>query len=228
MDAKWSTFCDSDIVSVAKIVASFRSQIDLFAGDLELEVRVGQMENGRFVPGVPSQKFEEMEKKLLSNSELKNSDWKEHSDFFWNSQSGPVRSRVEYDVDTLEVAVTHSRKEVICKQDVLLCDGVTARVSFSKEHPVIVDDINFCTPWLVRIQQRKQVLWGRENVSWRYELSRTWSAPTRTDVEIARNSQESQNEVEIEVEPVYVRSRSDEFVAESILLKAAQLYFQKL
>ena len=60
-------------------------------------------------------------------------------------------------------------------------------------------------------------------VVWSYELSRTWSAPSRTAVEHLQHEQEPVYEVECELVDeggAYLAAHTDEAVARSLLLKA--------
>lgn len=224
-----------------------RSFLDLPEGEGELEVRLGSVQNGRFVPGVSRSVFHRLDSDMQKLSFLaSNGKWEESSDFHYVTSSGTraedrraIRTRVFYSPDALRVHTEHVEK--VTRGKIFLSpetdeagrDGVergegetTARVAVSWEKP-IADPPLQVIPTHVRIRQRKTFEDVRDGcVAWRYELSKTWSGSNRAFVEHAQRATEPLYEVECELvdqNRSFSSSRSLGRVCRSIRMKTKAL-----
>ena len=121
---------------------------------------------------------------------------------------------------------THTHKKNI---ETLLLRGTgddVGRISLNvEEHvselPVMV------LPTHVRIQQRKSFVDERDgDVVWSYDISRIWSAGSRSSVEHLQHVSEAKYEVECELKDAkanYISSLTDCEVAESLMTKMQNL-----
>lgn len=212
----------SDLVSA---VASFRA-----AANGELEVRLGRHTGGCFVAGVERDVFDQLERDMLDAPALQaDSHWVEIADYFYNTPQGErARTRIHTDTERIELRKEHIVKErvhsLVLQRPEDRSDA--CRVSVSTERPLATPPQS-CIPTHVRIQQRRRFLDVRDGrVVWAYELSRTWSASSRSVVEHAQHMTEPVYEVECELVDEgghYCAARSDEEVAASLLVKARML-----
>ena len=198
---------------------------------VELELRLGSYVDGRFVPGVPRDVFEQLESELAQCSSLDAEEtWTELVDYHYVSHQHPLRTRVEFDVKTIQLQTSHVVKEV---QSSLVLRGVeeetgrqACRVACASERPQ-AQPPQSCVPTHVRIKQRRVFRDVRDGkVVWSYELSKTWSAASRSAVEQLQHHVPPTYEVECELVDqgdAYLGAHSDAYVAESILLKAQVL-----
>jgi len=220
---------------VLECVSAFRTE-----KHAELEIRMGTYAHRKFCPGISKEVFDQLERDLAESPALtQDVGWIEVVDYFYTNQRGEmVRTRVEYDADRMEVSKQH-----VCKHTVLsvvlrrdldrggICDNddsddEVCKVSFAIETPVVDPPVT-CMPTYVRIKQRKCFRDVRDgNLVWSYELSKTWSANNRSAVEHLQLLSEPVYELEVELadeHKAYIRARSDEQVAASVLLKAKML-----
>ena len=167
----------------------------------ELELRVGRWDGGRFVPGVSREVFEQLERDLTESHLEGDGGWKEFVDYHYHTAAhgGRARSRIEFDSDRME-----RRKQHVCKEQrhslVLqrLDNSEACRLAWSYEIPLVTPPAE-CMPTHVRIQQRRRFVDRREGkVVWMYELSKVWSANTRSGVEYMQHNSDPAFEVECE------------------------------
>lgn len=195
----------------------------------ELEIRVGRYVNGRFVPGVERTDFEQLSVDLQNAPTLEDGDaWTEVMDYHYTTRDAKTRTRVTFDSQLMKVDTCHVNK-VGVQENVFqhVGDENTAfRVAFSTETPVL-DPPSVCIPTYVRIKQRRtfrDVRGGK--VVWLYELSKTWSASSRSGVEHAQHMVPPVYEVECELVDEggdYMKTHCDENIARSIFLKSQLL-----
>lgn len=212
--------------AVSEIVKEFRDMMRSNPPDtIELEVRLGVIgKDGHFKTAVPRETIDAAVHMLSSNPTAETIDWHEQQDFFWTNESGEtVRSRSSYDTDSLKIGVESVTKTRI-SQVTMRHGDMAIRVSLSKEAPHLVTAPT-CSTDSVRIQQRKTFWWGRDDPrTWRYDFSLTWKGDTKSAAEHERWHSDPQYEVEVElIAKSYLATRSNEFVAHSLLMKAADL-----
>lgn len=215
----------SDLAAhVERLVGAFRTQ----GGDAELEVRLGTFRAGRgFVAGVCETVFAQLERDMGDASTLRvEHDWRELVDFHYVLPNGAhARTRVEVDCQRIDMKKTHVVKA--CVGSVVYgrgSDDEAGRVACATETPLATPP-EMCMPTIVRVQQRKTFVDVRDGqAAWRYELSRTWSGPTRIAADHAQANLPPTLEVECELaHGAYLDARTDRQVAESMLLKTALL-----
>jgi hypothetical protein len=219
---------DAMLGDVARAVRSFRAHHPSRCG--ELEVRLGNTKgDGSFGPGVSDDTFLELERDLEEAVQLtSDARWQEIIDYFHSTSTGSaIRTRVEFDHETMLMTQTHIEKRPLHTMTASIGHVSGAcRLCVATETPVsdlpVASVVNF-----VRVKQRRR-FWDRrdDNVVWVYELSRTWSATTRDAVEEAQKREPPVFEVECELmdaQGTYLAQRTDECVARSILLKMAML-----
>lgn len=201
----------------------------------ELEMRLGTWSNdGSFSPGVSREVFEQLERDLLDSPGLTIADphYLEVVDFHYiTGRDERARTRVEFDATNMELKREHTRKrahtDVVLKRCEEAGGGAEAcRVAFSRELP-LESPPTACIPTHVRVKQRRRFFDVRDNcIVWSYELSKTWSANSRTAVEHLQHHAEPTYEVECELVDeggAYLGTRTDAQVAASIALKARLL-----
>lgn len=211
-------------------VRLFRSQH--VVGGCEMEIRMGQVNaNGVFVPGVTREVFEQLERDLQESPELEGErKWIEMVDYhFTTSDNTNVRTRVEFDANRMEMKRSHVVKQTQSHVVVKRTEddsGERCRIVYATEIPYTTCP-GACIPTYVRVKQRRAFRDVRGgSVVWSYELARTWSAGSRSAVEHLQHMSEPVYEVECELVDVsggYLETRSDETVAESMVLKAQLL-----
>lgn len=197
----------------------------------ELELRLGAYVDGHFTSGVTRTVFHQLEQDMLKDPNLVGDPhWVEVVDYFYSTKKHDrIRTRVEYDSATMSMSTTHTCKQR--QQNVigrwLQCSSEEAcRVVVSSEIPV-TDVPETCVTTFVRIKQRRQFRDVRDGkVVWLYDLSRTWSAPSRSAVEYVQQTQEPTYEVECELLDEggsYLKGKTNEQVCASVLYKIAML-----
>lgn len=220
---------------VTRIVEQYRALKATHGDEAELEIRLGSYgENGRFLPGVSKQVFEQLEMDMIDDPQLTMpcDTWSETVDYHYSGASGdPVRTRVSVDsqrmaLDTVHITKTNVARAVVGRVD--MGDNDVARVCLSHEIPV-TDPPASCVPTHVRIKQTKafhDVRSGGMGLVWAYELSRTWSGNTRAVVEHRQHMSEPIYEVEcelIDASGAYTASVCNEDLADSVLAKSRAL-----
>lgn len=194
----------------------------------ELEVRLGSYAEGRFVPGVSKEVFDQLESDLQLLELDADPGWTELVDYHYTTgRNQQMRTRVTFDTDRIELGREHVAKRS-CESAMLCRDGSSegCRVAVSDEPPV-VEVPSTCMPTLVRIKQRRCFRDVRAGaVVWSYELSKTWTAVSRSAVEHLQHHQAPVFEVECELVDcgrAYTDGYGDEHIAASLLLKAKGL-----
>lgn len=206
--------------------------------ELEIELRFGSIgENGKFVPGVKREFMDMTICRLNTNSACKTTEWIEHEDYFYSIETPngkqQVRTRVSFDSFELKILKQHVAKRRLAAVTIQTGD-VAFRVSLSRETPVEESLIPISvTTDLVRIQQRKSILWSRSEqkvIPWCYESSLTWSGQTKSKVEAVRwmpNSCNYEFEIELDLKSPYSKTHSPDYLARSLLMKATDFLDSK-
>ena len=221
---------DADIeASTQALVQCVQQFRDAVPGTLELEARLGVYTDGNFRPGVSKKVFEDLERDLEDSTTLIGDlGWMEHVDYHYTTKEQKARTRVEFDREKLSMRTTHTVKQVL--RSIVFRrreEGDEAfRVATATEEP-LVDPPKSCLPTFVRIKQRRRFQDVRnDNVVWSYELSRTWSATSRSAAEYRQQTMDPVYEVECELHDMsraYIGSRKDEEISTSLLMKAKML-----
>lgn len=200
-------------------------------GELELELRLGTLGGrGSFVPGVSRDFMDTAIARLQTNPDCTASEWAEHEDYFYSldvdGKKEQVRTRVSFDPFEMKVGREHTIKKrlgVATGQS----GNLALRVVLSREVRVDEKSIPVSVETdIVRIQQRKKVSWSRDgkqgNAPWHYEFSITCSGATKSEAEGLR-AKECVYELEIELDLAssYAVGHGADYLARSILLKAA-------
>lgn len=201
--------------------------------ELEIELRFGRVgEHGNFVPGMPREFIDNAIRRLMTNPDCRSSEWTEHEDYFYSIDTAPgdrqqVRTRVTFDPYELCIKVAHVRKKRLASV-MLQAGDVALKIALSRETPVSASLLPTASETdMVRIQQRKSILWSRQKSKsppWRYESSLTWTGVTKSEVESTRYNQggcTNEFEIELDLKSPYVACHSSKYLAESMLLKAA-------
>ncbi|OUU55346.1 MAG: hypothetical protein CBC12_00580 [Candidatus Puniceispirillum sp. TMED52] len=210
---------------VSEVVSDFRKK----KKNGELEIRIGKYINGKFIPGVERHEFDQLITDMQSAPTLEGEEtWSEVLDYHYNTRDVKTRTRVTFDSENMNVKTEHITKvtENECVLEHSSEDENAFRVSFASETPVN-DPPNVCIPSYVRIKQRRRFKDVREgNLVWCYELSKTWSANSRSAVEHAQHMVAPVYEVECELvdeNGSYMSANTDVKIARSILMKSQLL-----
>ena len=207
----------TSIRAVAALVGMYRELIKT-DGELELEVRIGRKINDKYVAGTERAFMDSAMRLMQTNDDMIVSPWKEHHDMFLAAPCSGVRVRVEFDTSHLEIQRTMVRKTCI-KSAIVRSNDAMVKVSLNREAPVN----DHLVPVIVntehvRIQQRRSYTY---HSNWQYDFSMTWSGRTKSEAERSQQLDDPTFEMEIElIAGSYVAVHTDEFVAESLLLKA--------
>lgn len=197
----------------------------------ELEIRVGTLcGDGTFVAGMNSDEFEQLHREMEVEASLESeeSEWRQVVDYHYVAPSGErVRTRVECDLQGLTMNTSHITKTTLHDEIVTVQDRSSAcRVACAREVPILSPP-QACFPTHVRVKSRRR-FWDKrdDRVVWVYELSRTWSGPSRVVVEGKQQTEAPVYEVECELideQGVYLSAHDDDYVARSLVLKASSL-----
>ena len=199
--------------AVTRIVAEYRK---LRAENLEFELRFGRFQNGQFKAGVTRQMIDKCLTMLQTNPDIKRTDWKEHSDFYYMFHGEQIRTRVTYDSDDLKlVSVSVKKNRIMSTSFPVGNDDLAVRISLSEEIPCTTVSSMTNTDH-VRIQQRREFIYG----SWRYHFSLAWAGKHKTEAELDQHNNEPTFEIEIEMDPTYLTHNGNEYTALSCIMKA--------
>lgn len=196
----------------------------------ELEVRLGTVDavTGNFTTGVGISTFEQLERDM---SDVLSCDrvWREIVDYYYlNAEGGTIRTRVTFDNERMAMESHHIEKKTLSQAIVVRSDDPTdaARIVCSVETPVHSPPTSALINY-TRVKQQKRFTDCRDgNVVWNFELSKTWSAPTRDAVEYQQHHTEPTYEVECELVDTtgtYMSQKSTSDVAASLLMKMKML-----
>lgn len=234
----------SAVVACAGLIRKLRALVEERTDTdqmYELEARFGlyQPETRHFVPGINFENMSQMEKMLLSFDGWDNvsEGWVYTQDYFYCVEGKQYRTSVLYNtgasptitqrvhifksvIDKIDLKSTPMKSKAILEQmhkAPLVCDikvGLSSeKILQEKDIPALVE------PHLLRFKQRR---WF-EIRGWRYDLTKTWQAKTRAEME-RQQMHDPVCEFEIEcsnIEALLCKPyHSDEYIATSLLLKA--------
>lgn len=198
--------------------------------DWELEARFGRIERGRFLPGVRRQTMDRLIKMMQSSSYFTEEEkgWTEMHDFFYRDERGRnVRTRVLFDPNrmttVLQTAVTEKMESYLLSHNTPSPHPMDVRVGLKTETPVdSASSHPSVSPHHVRIKQHRRFRYE----GWAFDFSITWSGSTKTEAEQRQASSDPpQYEVEVELvdREAYFQTRTDQYLASSLLLKMHDL-----
>ena len=213
------------IPSIARVVEEYAKN-----PTQELEVRLGTLTQGRFESHV-SNAFMNAVISLLDTNPIDTWDtsWEQMHDYFYTHRGTPIRTRVTFDTQNLAIRTHHIHKKNVSTHSYTssCSDTPDLRVSLAQETVIPPEQLpNQVLPTFVRLRQRKSYFIGpsRESPTWRFDFTMSWDDSTRDGAERKQKTGQPIYEIECElVDPSYVRSRSYEHVAVSMLLKITDL-----
>ena len=208
---------------VKKLVTKLRKQ-----RGLELELRLGKIKTHTFETGVDLEFFEEVKTELEGCPDLHSGEtWTEEMDVFFVQGKRSLRTRVTYPSQTMIVQPVTVEKTRVSHVDFTVKAPFDIRISLEQETPIPVNDLDpVVEPTLVRLKHVKRYYLKRNDVdTWCFVLSRTWTAPTRTQVEEKQHNEIPVYEIECELvdTKVYMDDNTDHHVAESLMMKGCDL-----
>lgn len=215
-------------------------------GDMELELRLGQVVDGRFVPGVNPEWFETITNRMRRFASWDRVDeWVEMEDATFDVGDRSIRQRRLTDPRTCGVRLETIEKSQVCHEDIvlapqgdtrvlsqLIASDVTAiRISCAREKPVDCTKLPFSVkPTYVRVQQRLGFLVNSSTVrgaAWYFQCSRTWVTDTHESAVTVQSTQQATCEIEVEwIPPTDLGVEFDATdVAVALLSKADSLLY---
>lgn len=193
--------------------------------EYELEARFGTIVQQKFVPGVSRSLMDDIIDKMQKSSFVRgDSEWKEEQDVYYEHNGRYMRTRVQYDSNTMTVTSSTTEKvPVVPPVDCLHrvgdeMGGLDVRLSLKTEH-IVESPPLWVNPTLVRIKQRRRFV--TENELWAFDFSMTWSGRSKSEAEASQMKDDAVFEIECELidVPRAMAQRSNEYLALSILLK---------
>ena len=197
--------------------------------EVELEVRFGNIYDGRFVAGVTRENIDGAVALLSTNPTLlASSDWHEFHDFYFDvGGRGSVRQRSLFDSNALCIEKAIVTKERLVDVVVPHSQGAF-RVSLSREVPVDVAKLPSAVGTThMRIQRRRRFTYVPRGGTalCHYDASVVFSGANKTAAEQAQLRCEPSFEFEIEfVDASYFVRHDAAYGARSILMKACDMY----
>lgn len=234
--------------NVADVIHSLPSLSEaekLPSGVFELESRFGTHNSvtGDFQTGVSRQFFQQTLRLFQQYEDWqKITPWQEVVDYFYEvklkTTNVPVtvRTSVFVDSETRELKTQHIRKHAQKKVDIQTnCQRLKLydiRVSLNYEETLPSGILpSTIQPSFVRIKNRQRFWYARERVQdplWVFDMTRSWSGKTKTEVEQAQKMDKTIYEIECEaLNPVkyFNLAKQDELYASaSLLLKTTRLF----
>lgn len=222
------------VARVARMVAAKRRSPET----LEFEARFGSIhaERGAFVPGVDRVTMDEIVELLQGSSYcVSDEDWQEEHDFFFLDGKGcAMRTRVTFDSDSMVLRRETSQKRVLDRVDAetrlhgVRQTGMDVRCMLKTETPVDESEVpQAVSTTHVRIKQRRRFRLVSPDGSprWAFDFSMAWSGRTKTEAEQMQATKDPCFEIECELldEGEYFHSKSDSYIAESLLCKMHDL-----
>lgn len=214
---------------INKCISSLTEIIELsrHTKDCELEARFGLC-GEKFIAGVDRKTMDSIVTMMTNSSYVKGDEvWVEEHDFYYDYDGKKIRTRVNFNTDTMNISTESTEKKLIHSIDCLhLINGITrgpndVRISLKTEKKVfaVPPSVNST---LVRIKQRRRFV--TLNNVWAFDFSMTWSGKTKTDAETNQMNNEPIYEIECELlDNSYFTTHSNDYIAASILLKMHDL-----
>lgn len=192
--------------------------------EYELEARFGKIKNGKFIPGVERVVMDEIIEMMQKSTFVKCEDeWKEEMDLYFTYNDRQLRTRVQYDSNSMNVTPQTTEKKLITqpcdyKHQFIDHEGdLNVRLSLKSEKDIKIPPLS-TNPHLVRIKQRKRFV--TENKIWAFDFSMTWSGKSKSEAELSQMNDEAIFEIECEcIDTSVLDIKNDTYIATSILLK---------
>lgn len=212
---------------IKECVPSTQSLVEIFREnrDYELEARFGKFnDDGKFIPGVDRVTMDEIIEMMQKSNFVKCEDeWKEEMDLYYYHNDRQLRTRVNYDSNSMHVTSSTTEKKMIltpCNY-MHMIDGeqgnLNVRISLKTEIDIKIPPLSV-NPYLVRIKQRKRFV--TDNKIWAFDFSMTWSGRSKSDAERSQMQDEAVFEIECEcIDPSVLDLKDNTYVAASLLLK---------
>lgn len=193
--------------------------------DCELEARFGNIVCDKFHPGVNRVFMDSIIENMQKSAFVRGDDeWKEEMDVYFEHEGRQLRTRVKYDSNAMNVIPETTEKKMVARSIDFVhkiderIGGMDVRISLKTEkditnHPLSVK------PYLVRIKQRRRFV--TENDTWAFDFSMTWSGESKSAAEYSQMNDDAMLEIECELLDTdrYLKQKSNEYIAASILLK---------
>ena len=205
------------------VVESARDTMDT-SGSPELEVRLGTIsEDGSFVPGVELPFFREcIDACDAFDSWTSVRDWTSTTEFLYTHEGHQMRT-----VRDDKGEVSHFSKQAVTRCDLSLRHAVqgaptAARVGLSIEATKGQGELPVSVlPTFVREKSRKSYVSG----AFRWDFTRVYQGSNRAEIDAAIAEDRAIYEVEVELQDYtgYSSLHTDEYVAESMLMKTIDL-----
>lgn len=197
----------------------------------ELEARFGILSSSCFQSGVTREEMNRIVQMMEGSSFLKRDDqsWNEQHDVSFRWKGEAYRTRVLFDATNMKICPSTIKKKKVGYADIsqvaynnIHCFDL--RVGLKEEIPIPNDLLtSICIqPDHFRIKQttRFLTLCG----TWAFDLSTVWEGKTKTEAEKKQMKTDPSFEVECELaDPSSLSSKSDRYVAASLLLKMHDL-----
>lgn len=188
---------------------------------LEFEARLGYYK-GHFVTNVGESFFNRIHDWVAKCPDITQTEKTEHHDFTYIHNGERLRTRVIFDAMDMNM-----KKHTVYKQrikDVTLNaqngSGLCTRIQLSSETPYLGTLPSVTSTEHMRIVQRKSYTIG----PWRYDFSKVCEGKNRMEAEENKENCKFHYEIECElVDLSYLKTRNNEYVAESTLLKMTDL-----
>ena len=194
----------------------------------ELEAKLGRIEGGKYLNGLPESVFQAAVRKLASNpKQIVRRDAEEQHDFFLPTIAGEVRMRVQCDSKEMVMKRSFVQKRKVA-ETVFFAGKNAVKITVAVENPMAPTE-TVATPTFVRIKQRQSFEYPRPAPTWKYDLSLSWSGRTKTEAETSRSRSEPPcREVEVELaDDTYLSRHTEETVAKSLLMKANDFLLER-
>lgn len=218
-----------DIYSNVKNMLQCRTQYIKNKKNIEFEARMGiiDVSSGKFSPGCSKEDMENLlgkfERAQCGTFEV--SGWEESCDTFFHAPgiSSQVRATSWGDSEKISYNCVNVVKTCISKIDTVSkqTPSLSWRIVLNIEQQLLTENLpTFVKPLYVRIKQRRSFTYMNpdKTVSWRYDLTLTWSGKNKHEAEKSQITNEPKYEFEIEL--VYAHDDvSIDYLTESMLLK---------
>jgi hypothetical protein len=225
-----STYLD-DIAALVEQAELLHDREDAL---VELETRMGQIQQNKFVPGLSKPLFDRVLRLIHSyRGWSKVTPWTEIHDFFYDGlDNEPIRTTVMFDETQRKLHQRHIRKKKIASLDLKSHKEIDIRIALAVEEdldPSIIPEI--VEPNLVRIKQRRSYYYtpsGMTDPAWVFDLTLTWQGSTKEEAELNQKEIDPVMEVECEcLSPMLYRQHKQEdhkYVAQSLLRKVLDFF----
>ena len=214
---------------INKCISSLTDIIELYrhTEDCELEARFGVI-GEKFQAGVDRKTMDSIVTMMANSTYVKgDEEWVEEHDFYYDYEGKKIRTRVNFNTDTMSISTESTEKKLVHSMDFLhLINGINrgpndVRISLKTEKKVIATPSSVNST-LVRIKQKRRFV--TLNDVWAFDFSMTWSGKTKTDAETNQMNNEPIYEIECElIDDNYFAKHSNDYIAASILLKMHDL-----